>query len=105
MSRLFCVFRVINNQISCAYYLACEWSIVCKTHNVVIASVQVVYKQICWRVKYLANRSVIVVGVTVRKGVDAIHIIQMKLWRRWLIWKTNENSPSPQIKITGFTAK
>ena len=35
-----------------------------------------------WRVEYLANRSVIVVGVTLiwRKAVAAIHIIAIKLY-------------------------
>ena len=46
----------------------------------------VLYKYIYWRVEYLANRLIIVFGVTLiwQKAVAAIYLIAVKLYWRYL---------------------
>ena len=57
---------------------------------------QIPYKWIYWQAEYLANRSVIVVGVTLiwRKAVAAIHIIAIKLYWRHLNLADGQKSPN-----------
>ena len=87
-----CVYTYMHIRIMCVYYIesslffiismcTCMYvrSYICMycVHVCMNAS----YKKIYWRVKYLANHSVIVVDITSiwRKAVAAIYIIAMKL--------------------------